>query len=504
MSQQSTALHSTNQNLCGHGLSSLFPGSLAELCICHALPVRAQVQLPYESKQGCREALSDKTDIFTLGLLAYKILLGPQLPPELDWNSSLYDPWGTLEELQYVACQQRLARDLSRGASTHPSTQALLQQLPTECIQALGRLCDPDPASRADLEEAVALPFIQQPLTRLAAFSAARDAAYSAARQQLINLLQDIPDIKLAARPSRASRRSSSDISWGSRVSSSGNLQPQCVEEPPPPPGAFQRLPRGTNAAREAAAAAKAAAARAGAGSQYQGSSSQQQQQEQQQHAAQGSAPPGFTCRLAVHRAGAVPCSVGGTYGRANEADNQQFRGYSAGDIQQQNEQQQQQGGAQGPPGFLVKHHLGWETAHNTHGKGTSRLHNSELQQSASSSMCRPPGFKAPHHHHQASLDGQQHHHHERPQQPEEDWLDSHPPGFDTRQRRGSHEGQHFEQPHGKQRRSGPQHQLSDVGPPPGSWPRQLKHWPSCGSSSGSGSHQPEAAMQPNKLQACW
>lgn len=46
-----------------------------------------QDQMPYESKQGCRDALSHNTDIFTLGLLGYKILLGPQLPPELDWYS---------------------------------------------------------------------------------------------------------------------------------------------------------------------------------------------------------------------------------------------------------------------------------------------------------------------------------------------------------------------------------------------------------------------------------
>ena len=86
--------------------------------------------MPFESKQGAREALSHKTDIFTLGLLAYKILLGPQLPPEMDWDSTLYEPWDEQQELRYISAQQRLASDLAAGRSSHDSTSILLQQLP--------------------------------------------------------------------------------------------------------------------------------------------------------------------------------------------------------------------------------------------------------------------------------------------------------------------------------------------------------------------------------------
>jgi hypothetical protein len=183
----------------------------------------------------------------------------------MDWNCSRYQPWGVLQEQTYIAVQQRLARDLAAGSSSHPSTQALLQQLPQSCREVLGRMCDPDPNSRAGLQELSHLPFVQDRLVQLGVWSGARDAAYAAARQHLIDMLQDIPDIHLAARPGRFSRQSSSsNCAELGRVSSSSSMQQQHhhhqqqqqLDVGEPPPGAFNRMPRGTNAAREAAAAA--------------------------------------------------------------------------------------------------------------------------------------------------------------------------------------------------------------------------------------------------------
>lgn len=245
--------------------------------------------------------------MFTLGLLAYKILLGPHLPPDMDWDSSLYDPWGTAQEQSYVAAQQRLARDLARGSSSHPRTHALLQQLPQDCRQALARMCDPEPTSRASLEEVPGLAFIRQQMVQLAAYSGARDAAYAAARQQLINLLQAVPGIELAARPGRLSRHSISGSmpNLGDTLSTSRGItsshSSSCLQwldagEGPAPPGAFRRLPRGTNAAREAAVAAAAAAAAAVETSQQrerrQHQSRQQDSNEQQPQQQQESLHP--------------------------------------------------------------------------------------------------------------------------------------------------------------------------------------------------------------------
>lgn len=227
-----------------------------------------QAQLPFETKQGCRDALSHNTDVFTLGLLAYKILLGPHLPPDMDWNSRLYDPWGTMEEQQYVAAQQRLARDLTRGISSHPRTHTMLKQLPQDCRHALARMCDPNPASRASLQEVSQLPYIQQQVAQLGVHSVARDAEYADARQQLINLLQNVPGIQLAARPGTLSRHSNSSsapdltraasLSSTSRASFSSSCLQQ-LEVEGAPPGTFRRPPKGTNAvcAESAAGAAQ-------------------------------------------------------------------------------------------------------------------------------------------------------------------------------------------------------------------------------------------------------
>lgn len=255
-----------------------------------------QGQLPYETQQGCRDALSHNTDVFTLGLLAYKILLGPHLPLDMDWNSSMYHPWGAMQEQHYVAAQQRLARDLTRGYSRHPSTHALLQQLPHDCRHALARMCDPDPLSRAHLQEIASMAFIQQRMMQLAVYSGARDAAYAAARQQLIDLLQDVPGIHLAARPGRLSRHSISssmpDLTQGHAAQVNETCKAsysssclQGLDSCGPPPGAFRRLPRGTNAAREAAAAAAAEALQHQATQQLQ---HQQNSNQQHQHTTGG------------------------------------------------------------------------------------------------------------------------------------------------------------------------------------------------------------------------
>lgn len=253
------------------------------------MSLRFQGQLPYETSQGCRDALSHNTDVFTLGLLAYKILLGPHLPPEMDWNSSMYHPWDSMQEHQYVAAQQRLARDLTRGYSSHLSTHALLQQLPQDCRHALARMCDPDPLRRAHLQDLASMDFIQQRMLQIAVYSGARDAAYAAARQQLIDLLQDIPGTHLAARPGRLSRHSISssmpDLSQRHAAhlnqTSRASISSSCLQELDgcgPPPGAFCRLPSDTNAAREAAAAAAAEAL------QHQATQQLQHQQNKQQY----------------------------------------------------------------------------------------------------------------------------------------------------------------------------------------------------------------------------
>jgi hypothetical protein len=141
------------------------------------------------------------TDIFCAGLLAVKILMAGDEPEWLTWESQRYAPHDAAAEGRFAENLEAFHGELEYGFSSCPQVEALLRQLPRECVSCLYRMCAFDPTGRPSLQQALQLPFVADTVKQLRSHAALHGAVHEAAWQQALGLLQHVPGIRLARQP---------------------------------------------------------------------------------------------------------------------------------------------------------------------------------------------------------------------------------------------------------------------------------------------------------------